>query len=362
MVLSSEDALLLQLAGTALSQNMGTAMMGALLYGPYALLACIAIHGLIKRPVRTYASWLLLAILFTTLVLMTTFVVASICTAFKMFLSVLVFNADKGLPERMTIALLANDVKAYLSFLSSSNGLLFLIGDGIVIWRAWAVWGGAWQGQLALIPCFLLLVNTGDFVAQQIIVHVHAGNTTRASPQLRSALNNLILTGYVLNVTVNLLATGLVAYRAVLHRRFINRSGLKIDSRASNALLLLTESGAFYSMIQLISLLLFVSAMSPRVDASALAFTISLWQRLALFISALYPVLVVLIVTHQRSLAMSTTNSGLLDLEQTVPAFSMKTSKSGLSAIIFKSVRTASQTSSATSSMLPSNSRTRWNL
>lgn len=313
------------------------------------------------RPARTHASYILLAVLFTTLVLMTVFVVGSICTAFKMFLHVLVYNADMELPARMEIALYANAVKAYLSFLSSSNGLLFLIGDGIVIWRARAVWGGAWQGRLALTPCFLLLVNTGNFVAQQIIVHVHAGNTSTASPQLRSALNSLILTGYVLNVTVNLLATGLVAYRAVLHRRFIQRSGLKIDSRASNVLLLLTESGALYSMIQLVSLLLFVSALSPGVDASALSFTISLWQRLALFISALYPVLVVLIVTHQRSLAMSTTNNGPLDIERTAPAFE-KFSKSGLSATVFTSVRTvSSEASSMVSSLLTrSDSKTRW--
>jgi hypothetical protein len=262
-----------------------------------------------QRKNKTRSAWVLISILSISLLLLTIFVALTLTSTFQLLLGVLVFSPDKPLRTRVSLASqMTKSANAYLSFVDSNNGLVFLLGDAIVIWRAWVVWGSMWQAKLTLVPLFLLFINFGLFVADQAIIHV-VESYSNASDLLQSLISIFIISGYVLNIAVNLLATGLIMYRACIHSRMMSRAGSG-RSQASRVLLLLTESGALYSCVQMVSLILLLSSLSPNADTSDLALAISLWQRFALFVSVTYPVLIVLIVAHNRSFAQDVSGLG----------------------------------------------------
>ncbi|KAF7790562.1 hypothetical protein EIP86_001518, partial [Pleurotus ostreatoroseus] len=117
-----------------------------------------------------------------------------------------------------------------------------IIGDSIVAWRAWVLWGG---GRIIIILPALLIV-TGA-VTGSLLIHAYA--TTPMSAVLYDAKTTLWVEIFgAVTFTANLYAIGIIAYKAWQHERAMN--GIwSHGSRVHRALLIFIESGAIYCLV-----------------------------------------------------------------------------------------------------------------
>ncbi|KAM5542746.1 hypothetical protein V8D89_003707 [Ganoderma adspersum] len=218
----------------------------------------------------------------------------------------IVTKAQAGLfSEAFTTA----DVKAFESDVLKQSWMMtialaidVLIGDSIVWWRVCAVW------RNRVVYCIgpLLIALTIAFGGKALWGVDHCLGSCR-QPQF------LLLPGVVtdisagLSLMVNLIATGLIAYKAWAHwrllRECLGRGHHK--SRVVNALALLVESGAIYCILLLFLIVYEASPAlfaEPGIHQSAFLRTIAdstyaCW----IYIIAIYPVLIIVIVALKWS-------------------------------------------------------------
>ncbi|VDB85064.1 unnamed protein product [Peniophora sp. CBMAI 1063] len=146
---------------------------------------------------------------------------------------------------------------------------IFLLGDCIVLWRAYVLYGR--PRWLRITTIVLAVVFTGQYSA--------------------FAALQLPLLGRIANIGPNLIATLLIAYKTWAHWRDVRRfSG---DSDALAILLVIIESGFFYSVMPILEavLALVISAATAHWFACILT---------PLF--AMYPTLVVVLVRTRRTM------------------------------------------------------------
>ncbi|TBU25785.1 hypothetical protein BD311DRAFT_763857 [Dichomitus squalens] len=197
-----------------------------------------------------------------------------------------------------SIASLERNVKVQSWMMTATGGLNILIGDGVVWWRACVVW----RNRIVYIVGPLLLTLT-------LVIGVLEVHKSETGPSLH--LQILIgVDGFadafvVLTMSVNILATSLIAYKAWGHRRLLQKhvgsDGTK--TRTLKALALLVESGTIYCAL-LIFLVVYQLSRPLEVTSNASAFAQTGWYLTdgCLFpITAIYPTTIIVIVAMNRS-------------------------------------------------------------
>ncbi|KAL0568328.1 hypothetical protein V5O48_013662 [Marasmius crinis-equi] len=127
-----------------------------------------------------------------------------------------------------------------------------LVGDGVVLFRCYLVWGRKWH--IIAFPAMLLLGSTAAGIG---ILYTFA----RVTPQAQIfaiQLQSWIVSFFSLTLATNLICTTMVASRIW----YINRATWKLTERSLNPVVMLViESGAIYSAT-LITLLILYKAQS----------------------------------------------------------------------------------------------------
>ncbi|KAI0045127.1 hypothetical protein FA95DRAFT_1573987 [Auriscalpium vulgare] len=122
--------------------------------------------------------------------------------------------------------------------LTSIATLNFVLGDGIVMWRAYVIWERS--RHILGISLLLLFLMVGASIWQ----------ITYTAIRVQSHIDHVYQTGVFMTLLANVVATGLIGYRAWRHYRSSSVVKIRIQrDRALAVLLLLVESGALYCAI-----------------------------------------------------------------------------------------------------------------
>ncbi|KAF5371637.1 hypothetical protein D9758_003372 [Tetrapyrgos nigripes] len=268
---------------------MPSVAIRSLLYGMYITLSMIAIYLFLQKGISfqhsrgsdSSASAKARLALFILTIIMMVFSTISLVLSTEFYITQLPLFSfhSPNLPKIMK--LLVNE-QIVLLFMERMN---YLISDGIVVWRAWIMFPD--QRVVGLALTFLMLSScAGVFVDAGLASTALLGNPSNVGSQTRGFIISLP------TITTNAVATGLIAWKAWNHHQDLKKNLQNSSSltRVQKVLLLLVESGTLYCLLWVAYI-----TISARSGPSANSF-----QELSSampFISALYPIIIILIAT-----------------------------------------------------------------
>ncbi|KAI0275439.1 hypothetical protein BC834DRAFT_49889 [Gloeopeniophorella convolvens] len=173
-----------------------------------------------------------------------------------------------------------------------------LLSDAVVMWRAWVIWSRsrtvlAISGALSLTTLAVGIVNLR--FGKGIGSSGSLGDTLLDTNEI-ATLTALFLS--VLSLVSNLWSFGLIAWKAWYHRRRI-RHLLSLGTKqqtVGQALALLLESGALYSLLWM---LLLLSNVFPLEAANNVN---SVFSNIIVHVSGIYPTVILVIVCIRKNL------------------------------------------------------------
>ncbi|KAI9462392.1 hypothetical protein BJY52DRAFT_145100 [Lactarius psammicola] len=159
----------------------------------------------------------------------------------------------------MNIAISAKSLKVDKDFMTPFEMLVFthlptvnyILCGGIVVWRAWVLWGPNRRSTVFIPPLFSLVCTFVLSTAGAACVHVETEYDLYESGRDGGVSHYLEWTVWGLSVGTNLWATGLICIRTWQHRQYV-RSLLgkgTVTSTAEKILIFMVESGALYLCI-----------------------------------------------------------------------------------------------------------------
>ncbi|KAI0264656.1 hypothetical protein BC834DRAFT_1042207 [Gloeopeniophorella convolvens] len=160
----------------------------------------------------------------------------------------------------------------------------YAIGDAIVVWRAWVLWGR--RRDLFIPPILFLLGTIATSVTSAVLTFKGAGGDISA---------RLGYSVWGLSILTNLWVTASICIKAWQHRHFLRSLMGKSTprTRAEKALAFLIESGAIYLCIWVASLV--VHTTSPDGPLMSHAVIVQL--------VGIYPTVIIVVVTMRLSTA-----------------------------------------------------------
>ncbi|KIY67745.1 hypothetical protein CYLTODRAFT_443827 [Cylindrobasidium torrendii FP15055 ss-10] len=186
----------------------------------------------------------------------------------------------------------------------SSN---IIIGDAVVIWRAWAIWKDSRARALVYIPMFTLFVSF-TFGLTEVLCWAPTAFQLKKHPDLFMPIEFCqwsLMATWAASLITNVITTVIIAVKAWKHRQAIKSTiGKKKKSLAEKLMLLLIESGTLYSTVWATQVSIF-----PQVGKALATGNIAgniVMTCVGLFgmqLSGLYPTLIILIVSKQLSIS-----------------------------------------------------------
>ncbi|KAJ7592084.1 hypothetical protein C8J56DRAFT_1162570 [Mycena floridula] len=192
-------------------------------------------------------------------------------------------------------------------FSDSMTRLNYLIGDSIVVWRAWVIWTHHSRVHALLIACLL-----GTFIGALIdltFTTLHDLSLFSSPPRFSPTGSRTLIVLLPLFLT-NFISTLLMGYKVWIYKAEIKQSlGLSHNKRTKveRVLILLTESGSIYCLLWLSMLVL--SLKSPNNQSLSFKLISSILPQLV----AIYPILIILLLALEKA---------NLELTVTGPSFS----------------------------------------
>ncbi|THU78062.1 hypothetical protein K435DRAFT_877057 [Dendrothele bispora CBS 962.96] len=189
-------------------------------------------------------------------------------------------------PPQWDIAGLLTNTEIVANFMERMN---FLISDGIVVWRAWIMFP-----HNIVVRSMLAICMIGSFVGTFVDVGISSVRFLR-DPTNTGEKSGLLIMALPFIIT-NAVATGTIGWKAWCHHKDIKQnldlSGNSI-SRVQKVLLLLVESGVVYCALWIAyTIVSFEGAQSTSFQVYSSAMP---------SISALYPILIILIAALENS-------------------------------------------------------------
>ncbi|TFK97575.1 hypothetical protein BDV98DRAFT_607481 [Pterulicium gracile] len=187
---------------------------------------------------------------------------------------------------------------------SADAGLVFLVNNALAVWRALSLWSSPTQGVVSLLLWSLLAANAGLYpplIYMTIKQTKDLSSSASAHFSSDRTLFALVTAQSSVSILVNALATGIIAYKAFEHKRFESRAGTRLIG--AKLLLLLTESGVFYILIQIVHLILVCLLVLPafKNDPSQwleVGKATMIFQFSSVIICAMYPPALTLIINY----------------------------------------------------------------
>jgi len=178
-----------------------------------------------------------------------------------------------------------------------SSNILFLTADIVIAWRACAIW---MESKAVKWTLMVLLILDAGFEAMDAIVETRflvldfqlPGGVLWDWPVVLQPL---------LSLTVNIVATVLIAYRAWTHHRSVKIISQNKKTQVEAILLLFIESGAIFGLFQVLDIVFMILALKIRLESTTLAVTESLLLTLFPYSAALNPISLVLLVQQERT-------------------------------------------------------------
>ncbi|KAJ7578235.1 hypothetical protein C8J56DRAFT_898392 [Mycena floridula] len=265
------------------------------LYGIYSTLVVIVLYKLWTNKAQSTAHHILIAGVISMFVA-TTIPIFMLPTAYLILLSTL--GSDPPNVGRSPIIM---DI-----FSGSMLRLNYLIGDSIVVWRAWVIWTNNSRVHMLLCTCLF-----GSFVG--VTVDWAFGilfDLSELSDSSSFTSNLFPLMVFLPLLWTNLISTLLIAYKIWEYKVEIKQNfgpSHNTRTKVERVLILLTESGTIYCLIWLTVLVFTLKGSDNQ------SFFYPLITDIVPSLVATYPIIIILLVTLEKA-----------NLEQTVngPSFS----------------------------------------
>ncbi|KAF9062270.1 hypothetical protein BDP27DRAFT_1428114 [Rhodocollybia butyracea] len=226
-------------AGFVFMHNIGlNIILTSTLLGMYCLAFYISLYIYMKKRNAGGAKKAMLCVLLCTFILMLMFFVSTVGSLFEHVVS---------LPH----AIKQSQGQIYETIISWLSNIIALIADSVIAWRAWAVWMDNKKVKWTLLVLILadIGITLSDGAVDESVLDHHL--TINAIP--------LDCDAFVLSLSVNVIATSLIAFRAWMHHKSMTAISISIKRKRSKAeaiLLLLVESGAIYALLQLLVIIM----------------------------------------------------------------------------------------------------------
>jgi len=174
--------------------------------------------------------------------------------------------------------------------------ILPVIGDGVVIWRAWALFNTKKLKWIMTIPCFLLSFTFLFSIVFSAALAFNGGLPyidPFVSPKV-TLYHGVYMVVLASSFITNLFTTSLIMFKLWTHHGYMR--GLNFPNKLSHpekTILLLVESGFVYAILQLLNFILgFVS------PGTAFYLLFSIYY----MFSGIYSSLVVILITERKSI------------------------------------------------------------
>ncbi|KAJ7579403.1 hypothetical protein C8J56DRAFT_1109723 [Mycena floridula] len=283
--MTPDEVALLQHVGRVYVENFAAVVALSIGYGVYALMLSLALYHLLVKRNKTWATWVLCTMLAFIFLMVTTYVCLFTANSFKLVTGAIIENPELELSERVEIAD-ANIFQinvAQVWFGGTGSSLVFMFGDGIIVWRAWAVWTE--RRTVIILPAMTLLATFAIFVTWSAIETKVLVSPTNV---IDGRIGALLIAGSAMSIVTNGIAVILIAN--------IGQG----KSAAGKVLMFLTESGIVYIIFQIINTYLLSVDSKPN---STLDYVQLIWALEMNIFCGIYPLLVILIVNHRHSIA-----------------------------------------------------------
>ncbi|KIY62822.1 hypothetical protein CYLTODRAFT_426627 [Cylindrobasidium torrendii FP15055 ss-10] len=308
------QALLHDVGKDSLTRTAGL-MVGSIFWTLYLVLFCWASILQIKRGLRTLPNALMFGV---TLFLFASSTALWILNGRWFFLFQSTFYIDYptlSFPDRLAMygqRIVQSGLFVPLTVLWLMN---MMVGDAVVIWRAWVLWRGedARLRRLLYIPMFLLLVT---FALS--IVAINCKNEKPLLPRTSKVCKWGQAIPWGVSLLTNITTTALVALRTWLQRK---SDGQQRRSRTERVLVLLTESGFIFCFVWLLQVIIFFD-IPPTSDLRYLwVVAAHMGQQL----SGIYPTIIFILVNSHRSISSYPTASSSSSSYDTDPSHELST-------------------------------------
>jgi len=211
-------------------------------------------------------------------------------------LVLLKFGLIKSAPDGLAAQQLAASAKPILGIWNAiivwSVNLSILIADGIIVWRAYALWLNH-----RIVKWILIVILLAD-------IALTFADTITDTVEETLESNSILTLDYisvVVSLIVNIVATSLIAYRAwTYYRSTRSISTRNKRSQVEAILLLCIESGAILGIVQLLTLIL--QALDIRaVPLSPITYATGLFSILYAYTVVLNPLALVILVQTENT-------------------------------------------------------------
>lgn len=266
---------------------------GALFYGLYLALFALSTYFLCRRGL--FHSRVLMVLWSATIIMFATSTsyigLGLASTVYRIWVLLNSGGLAVSSPSSPLVTRILN-AQMYLPIIN------FIVSDAIVIWRAWVLW------ERRVIVLLLPAIFFAGTIISAIISAVHDVDvkvSVSSNPDYRVVVLGKIVV-WSLTIATNILATLLVAWKAWQHRRVIKKNLGKETrrTRVEKILALLIESGFLYCIIWI----LFIAANFEVFGDVGRQIMMSIMVQ----ITGIYPTLVVVLVSLQRTSLDETTN------------------------------------------------------
>jgi hypothetical protein len=213
--MTDEDVQLLAELAMALNLNFAQVVSSIAFYGAYFVLCGLALYTLINRRQKILLTRVLFAALLLTFLVVTADVAIMTAYTFNQLRFNLLQNIDLPLSERIKVfkSLRWSQAAKGLNLFFGGGadcGLVFLINDALVAWRALAFCPAGTSSARAVRSAFytLLFSSFATWVAF-VVMYFQGPSTSYHNSQIEGILE---VTSYTLGIIVNLASTAIIGY------------------------------------------------------------------------------------------------------------------------------------------------------
>ncbi|KAE9410654.1 hypothetical protein BT96DRAFT_969021 [Gymnopus androsaceus JB14] len=293
--MSAQEAQEIAYLGLALFQNFARAILSCTFLGIYCLLFAIGLYISFHKRFTGWAKKILLCLLIATFILTVLYVMGNLLVDMLLLQYEVILPLPEGFTAEMTaISQPLLEVGAQISSWASS--LIYLIGDLIVIWRAWVVWTHSKIVKLFL--AFFVLVVIGINLADASV-----DNQKQLTVSGQTVILDCVF--FALSLSVNVTLTLLIAYRTwMYHRSWDGIVILRGKTFVGRILLLFVESGAILAIFQVLALT-FQELDRSAQNLSPLQFAKLNISEIYVYVAALNPLAIFILMEIRRQTTYS---------------------------------------------------------
>ncbi|KAF9064014.1 hypothetical protein BDP27DRAFT_1367561 [Rhodocollybia butyracea] len=211
--------------GLMIMQDVGLIIvLSSVFIGIYCLTFCISLYIYLRDKNTGVAKKAMFSVLFGTFVLMLMVFVSNVGLLFDLVKHYLVLSLPGGIREQIAASTMQSQILVYAKMQNwlqkyySEFGEPYtegLIADGVIAWRAWAVWMDNKKVKWTLFVLMFadIAPTPGVSLADAVATDIGYDHQDLSQSQILDGVT------FVLSLSVNMVATCLIAFRAWTHHK-----------------------------------------------------------------------------------------------------------------------------------------------